>query len=400
MSIAEITPGPSTEARALDALERQQALPIVSDLHVALMGRSLRGQFVGVSRYTHQLVEAVADQLTIPPSVFLTRAPDGLNGARIRRIRAPFPTPNEYARAVWEQAVVPSQVHRLAPDVYHSPNYILPLRLRCPSVVTIHDMAFLDRRLHRLRSHLYLSVLATAAVHKATRIICVSEYTKREMVRRFPSSEAKARVIGEGVEPAFVPQSRGAIDRFRRRFGLVDPYILFVGTIEPRKNLPRLIEAFSAAVAGHAYPHRLIIAGGSGWKDEPVRRAYRASAVRERIHFAGYVSDDELPAAYSGADVFVYPSLHEGFGLPPLEAMACGAPVITSNVTSLPEVVGDAAITVNPRDTNDLTDALRRLMANATLRAELSAAGRARAADFSWQDAAARTISVYEEAAG
>jgi glycosyltransferase involved in cell wall biosynthesis len=399
MSIAEVPPGLALDALALKEHVARPAPVATSDLHVALMGRSLRGQFVGVSRYTHQLVEAVAGQLTTPPSVFLTRAPDGLNGARIRRIRAPFPTPNEYARAAWEQTIVPRQVRRIAPDVYHSPNYILPLRLSCPSVVTIHDMAFLDRKLHRLRSHLYLSVLATAAVHKAKRIICVSEYTKREMLRRFPSTASKARVIGEGVDPAFTPQSPRAIERFRRRFGLVDPYVLFVGTIEPRKNLPRLIEAFSAAVAGHAFPHRLIIAGGSGWKDEPVRRAYRASAVRERIHFAGYLRDDELPAAYAGADVFIYPSLHEGFGLPPLEAMACGTPVITSNVTSLPEVVGEAAVTVNPRDTNALTDALRVLLRDAALRDELSAAGRARAREFTWEDAAARTIGVYEEAA-
>ena len=368
-------------------------------LHVAVMGRSLRGQFVGVSRYTHQLIEAVSSRLATPPTVFLTQAPDGLNGARVTEIRAPFPTPNEYARAVWEQTVVPGQVHRIAPDVYHSPNYILPLRLRCPSVVTIHDMAFFDRKLHRLRSHLYLSVLATAAIRKATRIICVSDFTRRELLRKFPGVAEKTRVVREGVNPAFAPQRDAAVDRFRRRFGLVDPYVLFVGTIEPRKNLPRLIDAFSAAVAGHRFPHRLVIAGGNGWKDEPVRRAYRASPVRERIHFTGYIPDEELPAAYSGADIFIYPSTHEGFGLPPLEAMACGTPVITSNSTSLPEVVGDAAITVNPYDTGALTKAIQGLAADRQRRECLSHAGLARAASFSWDDAALRTIEVYREAA-
>ncbi|HEY8173621.1 MAG TPA: glycosyltransferase family 1 protein [Dehalococcoidia bacterium] len=362
------------------------------------MGRSLRGNFVGVSRYTHQLVKEVAEQLADPPTVFLTRAEDGLDGAHVRRIRAPFPTPNEYARAVWEQTIVPAQVRRIGPDVYHSPNYILPLGLRCRSVVTIHDMTFFDRKVHKLRSHLYLSLLATAAIHKANRVICVSDFTRSQLVRRFPSVERKTHVIHEGVDPSFAPQGRDGVERFRRRFGLVDPYILFVGTIEPRKNLARLIEAFGEVVRGHAFPHRLIIGGAHGWKDGPVRRAYAASPVRERIHFAGYIDEATLPAAYAGADVFAYPSLYEGFGLPPLEAMACGTPVLTSNCTSLPEVVGGAAVTVNPYDTHSIADALRRLLGDASLRRALSQAGQERAATFSWDDAASRTIDVYKEA--
>jgi glycosyltransferase involved in cell wall biosynthesis len=382
-----------------EATEDIQALPSTEGLEVAIMGRSLRGQFVGVSRYTHELVTSVADQMLAPPTVFLTRARDGLDGVRIRRVRAPFPTPNEYARAVWEQTVVPAQVARLAPAIYHSPNYILPLGLRCPSVVTVHDMAFLDRSLHRLRSHLYLSLLATAAIHKASRIICVSEFTRQRLIERFPSVAWKTRVVREGVRPSFRPQCDRAVERFRQRFGLKDPYVLFVGTIEPRKNLPRLIRAFSAAVGGHAFPHRLVIVGGSGWKNSEVHCAYADSNVRERIHFAGYVDDSELPAAYTGADAFLYPSLHEGFGLPPLEAMACGTPVITSDATSLPEVVGEAAITVNPHDTDALTCALQRVLGDRSLREALSAAGRERASSFTWETAAAQTIDVYKEAA-
>ena len=176
--------------------------------------------------------------------------------------------------------------------------------------------------------------------------------------------------------------------------------MLFVGTIEPRKNIPRLIQAFSAAVAGHAFPHRLIIAGGTGWKNGAVRAAYEASPVRDRIYFAGYVPDDELAAAYAGADIFAYPSLHEGYGLPPLEAMACGTPVLTSNVTSIPEVVGDAALLVDPLETAQIADGLASLMRNRMLREDLAEAGMARARQFSWADVATRMIEVYREAAG
>ncbi len=375
------------------------ARPLES-MRVALMGRSLRGRYTGVVRYTDELVRALAPRFKDPLRVYLTRADDGLGDAPIRTVRAPFRTPNEYARALWEQTIVPIDLARDPVEVYHSPNYILPAALRIPSVVTVHDLAFFDRSLHRLRSHIYLSVLATFAIRRATRIICVSDYTAGQLVARFPAVSGRVRVIGEGVSPRFRPQPELAIQRFRRRFGLVDPYVLFVGTIEPRKNIPRLIEAFSTAVAGHAYPHRLIIAGGTGWMHGPVRAAYGASPVRDRIHFAGYLADDELPAALAGADVFAYPSLHEGYGLPPLEAMACGTAVLTSDATSIPEVVGDAALLVDPLDTVALTDGLTTLLRNRMLRGELAEAGITRARRFSWEEVAGRTIDVYREAAG
>jgi glycosyltransferase involved in cell wall biosynthesis len=380
----------------LDELAAEEEL---EHLRVAIMGRSLRGQFSGVVRYTHELIRALAPHFEEPPLVYLTQADDGLGGAPVQTVRAPMRTPNEYARAFWEQTIVPLDVRRRRPDVYHSPNFILPFAVRCPSVVTVHDLAFLDRSVHRLRSHLYLSALATYAIHRATRIICVSEYTARQLGARFPGVSDRVRVIGEGVHPRFRPQAEAAIERFRRRFGLVDPYVLFVGTIEPRKNLARLIEAFSAAVRGHAFPHRLVIAGAPGWMNGPVREAYDNSPVRDRIYFTGYLPEHQLSAAYAGADIFAYPSLHEGYGLPPIEAMACGTAVLTSNVTSIPEVVGDAALLVDPHDVTAIADGLTLLMRDAGYRSELAAAGRVRARDFSWGDAARKTIEVYREAA-
>lgn len=365
---------------------------------VALMGRSLRGRFSGVVRYTDQLVRALASVMGDDLTVFLTRATDGLGSLPVRRVRAPFPTPNEYVRAFWEQAIVPLEVARLRPDVYHSPNYILPVAVGCPTVVTVHDLFYQDGSLHRLRSHLYLSLLADMAIRRATRIICVSNYTRDRLVERFPNASERVRVVGEGVETRFQPQTNGVMEAARERLAGGNPYVLFVGTIEPRKNLDRLIGAFEAAVRRSSAPHHLVIAGAWGWKNSPVRTAYETSTVRDRIHIAGYISDEDLPAAYAGADVFAYPSQAEGFGLPPLEAMACGTAVMTSNNSSLPEVVGNAALLVDPLDEADLAAGLERLLSDPQKRRSMSEAGLNRAAHFSWESVARQTMSVYAEA--
>ncbi len=369
-------------------------------MNVAIMARSLRGEFSGVVRYTDELVRALAPRLEGNLRVFVTRAPDGLGGLPLRRIRAPFPTPNEYARALWEQCVVPVQVGRMAPDVYHSPNYILPLAIRCPSIVTVHDMAFLDRSLHRLRSHLYLSLLTLLALRKAKRVVCVSGYTRDRLVERFPWTASKARVIGEGISSRFAPQAAPEVASFRARHGIERPYVLFVGTIEPRKNLPRLLRAFERVVLEEGVPHELVVAGGNGWKNDEVWATWNGSRVRERLRFAGYLDERELPAAYSGADVFAYPSLHEGFGLPPLEAMACGTPVLTSNTTALAEVAGTAAATVDPGDERALADELGRLLTDGDRRRVLADQGLDYTRRFRWDRVADEMMALYREAAG
>lgn len=365
------------------------------------MGRSLRGRFSGVVRYTHELIGALAPTLGGDLTVFLTDAPDGLDGLPgLRRVRAPFPTPNEYARAFWEQTLVPLQVARLRPDVYHSPNYILPAALACPAVVTVHDLCFLDRRVQRLRSHLYLRALTALAVRRARRVICVSETTRADVVRHYPEAADRVRVVGEGVAARFGPPAPEDVARVKAKLGISGPYVLFVGTVEPRKNLARLIRGFAGAVGGGDLPHSLVIAGGEGWKDAEIRAAWDGSAVRERIRFAGYVAEPDLPALYGGADVFAYPSLDEGYGLPPLEAMACGTAVLSSRAGSLPEVLGDAAELVDPRDEAALEAALRGLLADPRRRERLARAGTAQAARHRWRRVAEETLAVYREAAG
>lgn len=363
------------------------------------MGRSLRGQMSGVVRYTHELVTALSRQVPDDVTVFVTQADDGLDGLPVHRRRAPFPTRSEYSRAAWEQFVVPFEIARLKPDVYHSPNYIVPGAITCPLVVTVHDTFFHDRRLQRMKSHLYLRALTALAVRKADRVICVSRHTFEAFAERYPQAASRACLVGEGVSPKFSPRDALSVQRFRDAHRLPDRYLLFVGTVEPRKNLARLVAAYEEAVLRTEAPDHLVICGGAGWKNSDVFTRIASSPLRSRIHVLGYVPEEDLASAYTGCSLFVYPSLAEGFGLPPLEAMACGAPVVTSDTTSLPEAVGDAARLVDPFDTESIADGLVELLSDEATRKRYVEAGFARAAELSWDEVAARTLAVYREVA-
>jgi glycosyltransferase involved in cell wall biosynthesis len=281
--------------------------------------------------------------------------------------------------------------------VYHSPNYILPVGVRCPTVVTVHDLAFLDSSLHKMRSHLYLSALTTYAIRAADRIICVSRYTHDQLCERFPKAATRARIVTEGVGDAFCPRDAEAVRAFRAGHGLPERYILFVGTFEPRKNLARLIDAYEKAVRATDAPDALVLCGGAGWKNGDLFARIEASPVRSRIRVLGYLPEDELAAAYSGCSLFVYPSTCEGFGLPPLEAMACGAPVVTSDATALPETVGNAAVLVDPFASDAIADGMIRVLTDDDMRQHLIAEGHGRARELRWDAVARRTLEIYGE---
>jgi glycosyltransferase involved in cell wall biosynthesis len=364
------------------------------------MGRSLRPPLTGIGRYTLNLARALASRLSPGSlSLYLPRDTIALNGMPARHEIAPVPTPHELLRAAWEQTVVPFQVRCQQINVYHSPNYTLPLALPCPSVLTVHDLAFLRRGLHNRRLQLYLNVLASIAVRRASQIICVSDATEADLESRFPSSRTRTTVIYQGLDPRFEERpAKGAVDCFRRERGLERPYVLFVGAIEPRKNLPRLIRAFEQAVAVARIPHELVICGPWGWRYGPSKDAIEASHCAERIKRIDYVPDECLQLLYTGADALAYISLLEGFGFPPLEAMAMGTPVITSNVSSMPEVVGDAGVKVDPRNVGAISRALALVLTDSTHAARMREAGFERARQFSWERCARETIDVYRRA--
>ncbi len=282
-------------------------------------------------------------------------------------------------------------------DLFHATDHLLPRFSRVRSVFTLHDLAFrLYPETHTALNRWFLNVMMPRFLQAADAVIAVSEHTKRDALRAYNLDEAKVRVIYEGVNPRFRPAPPEAVAVIRRKYGLPERFILSVGTIEPRKNLETALAAYRTLKEGGA-AHRLVIAGKKGWLYRGFFRRLREEGLEGEVVFLGFVPDDDLPPLYGGADLFLFPSLYEGFGLPPLEAMACGAPVICSDSSSLPEVVGDAALLVPPLEVRAWAEALRRLLGDADLRADLQARGLARAREFSWARAARATVEVYQQ---
>jgi len=300
----------------------------------------------------------------------------------------------------FEPAALSVELARFRLDVLHSPDFIPPARLRAKSVITVHDLAFLlfPDFLTRPSARYYSRV--DIAARKADHIIAVSESTKRDTIRLLGVPPEKITVIPEAAHPIFTPIANAdALERVRARYKLPRDFILFVGTIEPRKNLSTLIRAFRRLRDNYKTDAVLAIAGHRGWLVEDVDQTLAETHLSDAVRFLGGVPNEELVYLYNAARVFAFPSRYEGFGLPPLEAMACGTPVVTSNVSSLPEVVGDAAMLVDPEDVDGLAVAMWRLLSDENLRRDLRAKGLKRAQTFSWERAARATLDVYHRIA-
>ena len=307
-------------------------------------------------------------------------------------------TPSHHRFERWALSL---ELMPFALDVLHSPDFIPPARARCPSIITVHDLAFLlyPRFLTRDSARYYGQV--DLAARQADHIIAVSESTKRDTIRLLGVPAEKISVIYEAAHPVFSPVTNpDAIERTRARYNLPDNVILFVGTIEPRKNLPTLLRAFRRLRDNYKTDAALVIAGNRGWLADEVDSVASELQLGDTVRFLGGVPNEQLVYLYNAAKIFVWPSFYEGFGLPPLEAMACGTPVITSQVSSLPEVVGDAATLINPEDVDGLTVAMWRALSDENLRREMRAKGLKRAQTFSWERAARETLSVYQRVAG
>lgn len=297
--------------------------------------------------------------------------------------------------------LVPAALRRLRVDIFHGMDHVgIPLVGRSGKyVVTVHDVIPLILPETFTPRHRLVVRLALARVRrKADLVVVPSHAVKRDVVRRVGLPEDRVVVTHEGCEPRFRPVRSAAARRdVAARYGLPPRYVLAVGTLEPRKNLTTLLEAFARLRRDGEVDAdlRLVLAGARGWLDEPIFATVRSLGLEDAVRFTGFVDDADLPAVYSGAALFVFPSLHEGFGLPLLEAMACGVPVVTSNISSMPEVAGDAAVLVDPRDTDGLAAAIARLLRDEALRDGLREAGIARARQFSWEATARRTLDAY-----
>jgi glycosyltransferase involved in cell wall biosynthesis len=283
-------------------------------------------------------------------------------------------------------------------DLFHATDHLLPPLRRAGSVFTIHDLIFLHfPEYHLPLNRWYLSLMLPRFLRRADALIAVSENTKRDVVKLMQIPPDKITVIYEGVSPAYRPlDDSAALESVRAKYQLPAPYILYFATLEPRKNLLTLLDAYHALLAREQAIPPLVVAGRKGWLYQPMFARVRELGLEDRVHFTDWVDEQDAPVIMNAASVFVYPSLYEGFGLPPLEAMACGTPVICSNASSLPEVVGDGGLLFEPHDVGALANAIARVLADGELRTHLRARGIEQARKFSWERAARETLAVYQ----
>jgi glycosyltransferase involved in cell wall biosynthesis len=351
----------------------------------------------GIRWYNYHLVRHLERAPDWAYTLFLSepRARERFDHCTIALSR--LPTHHPAVRIFWEQLIQPIVLRRERIDLLHALAFAGPQALAIPWIATIYDLSFMRYpQSFNLLNRIYLPWAVRQAVRRADRLVAISESTKRDLIALFGAAPERIHVIYCGKDAAFVPAAdRAALDAWRAARGVPEKMILFVGTLEPRKNVARLVRAFARAQRAASLPHRLVLIGARGWKSAEIDKVIAQENITNHVLFAGYVPQDELPQWYQAADLFVYPSLYEGFGMPPLDAMSCGTPVVTSNAASLPEVVGDAAIQVPPQDQDALTDAIVRTLTHRARREQMRARGLIQAAKFSWARAGAQTRALY-----
>src|SRR5687767_670671 len=369
-------------------------------MHIGLDGIPLTEPKTGVGHYTFEL--AVAMARVSPDSNFEIVYPSNLRQVTITDDARTLPSNLEIKRIrvgpvgrYWWSAGLPRYVRRNGIDLFHGTNYDVPPWHQCATVLTIHDLSLLihpetheKRRVRRSRRRLPLMARAANA------IIVPTESVRREVCEHLGISPQKVFAIPESARDCFTPMEMKATEHVRERLGIGDNFLLTVGTLEPRKNLLTLVRAVEE-IANDQPTLQLVIAGSRGWLSEPLFEAIEKSPAKERIVLTEYLNDDDLRALYSSCSAFVYPSIYEGFGLPPLEAMACGAPVIA---TGVPSVIASGARVISATDVNGLARNIVEFLSDARARESASAAGLTHASKFSWEQTAMLTREVYNEA--
>jgi glycosyltransferase involved in cell wall biosynthesis len=366
-------------------------------VRIAIDARKLRDY--GIGTYVRNLLRHLSriDQAT--EYVLLCREQDcGVAAELGENFRAVVETAPAYS--LREQLAIPMDLRREGARLFHAPHYVLPPLTPCKSVVTIHDCIHLrfPQYLPNRAAYAYARSSLWMAAHRANRVLTVSDASKRDILKYFHLPESKIDVIPNAIDERFgqAPADE-EIARVRERYQLNDPFVLYAGNIKPHKNLERLIDAFHI-LRRHGFDQvKLLIIGDEISKYATLRRAVHRHKLHKHVRFFGFVPDQTLAILYRLAGVFVFPSLYEGFGLPPLEAMSSGTPVVTSNLSSLPEVVGDAALLIDPYDPQAIADAMRRVLTEPALRDDLRRRGFERVRHFSWERSVARVRQIYDE---
>ncbi len=364
----------------------------------------------GLSRYIYEIVTrlprcdsqsrftAFAGDAPVPCEFAANKPPNlKIAGSKFPTVRAPV-------RIAWEQTVLPIAAARAKLDLLHCPVNVRPLVSSCPVVITVHDLIFLryPEAFHPAK-RAYLKYMTGWSARHAAHVIAVSEQTRQDVIELLGVKPERVTTVHNGVGSQFVPISEDLRRNFSLDKGLSKRTVFYVGTLEPRKNLTMLLQAFSELASDPNFDDtNLVIGGSKGWYyDEVFATAERLGLMASgRVRFLGRVPDEELPLWYNVANVFVFPSKYEGFGLPPLEAMACGTPVITSNTSSLPEVVGDAGIMLPPGDSRAWSEGMRLLLGDQATARELGTKALERSKQFSWDRTARETLDIYRHVLG
>jgi glycosyltransferase involved in cell wall biosynthesis len=360
-------------------------------------------QQAGIGRYTREMVKALAANSHFTPAYRLFVAAAG------RGNLPPLPGRNftwrptrlseRWLARLWYRLQLPLPIeHWTGPlNVFHAPDFFLPpVRSSSKTVVTVHDLSFVREPASVMPGmSRHLNTWVPRSVARADHVIAVSAATRQDLIELYRTPPEKVSVLYHGVTPEFRPVTDPSIlNAVRHKLGLGDvPFILSLGTIQPRKNFQRLIRAFARLEEQFS----LVIVGSTGWEAQPIFDEVAAQGLTGRVHFPGHVADADLPALYSAAALFAYPSLYEGFGLPALEAMACGTPVVASDRSALPEVVGPAGLLVDPTDIEAMAAAMARVLSNPEFSRRLSLAGQKRAAAFTWEAMARQLVEIYQQ---
>ncbi len=355
---------------------------------------ALTNERTGTENYTLNLIEAIKQLDKVNKyTLYFNKLPQYFEISQINVSSRYIPMTR-----LWTQLRLAIECLIKPPEILFVPAHTIPV-IRWPklkTIVTIHDLGaeFLAEH-HQFPHKIYLNWSTEYVAKYATHIIAVSESTKKDLIKQFKVSPKRISVVHEAVNTdLYYPREKTEVENIKKEFGLTKPYLLFVGTIQPRKNLIALIEAFSKLKNKKI---ELVLAGKPGWLFEEIYAAPKKFGVEDQVKFLGYVPEEKIPALYTGAELFVYPSLYEGFGLPILESMACSTAVLTSTTTSMPEISGGNAILVNPKKVGEISQAIAKILKNPSKRMDLAQAGLSWAKKFTWEKTAAETIAVFEK---